>query len=434
MIKLESESLGYYELGFLHIKVKTFLSLNNLDETIKSESKIFSTFLHEYIHFLQNFTTTSGIYSSHFYTQFIKHTINTIKTNPNQEIKLPLKIDDSFNRNSLNMLNTIYLGETGFIRQKVIYRDYYSVEEKLTDKINNITIKPKKYFINFTNIEKYRDEKYHFGIIALKEYVAHKIQNRFHQIEHPDIPYIIAELILEKELPDLNDDLKILLCDASLMSTHPARFFFDSINKLQKTKDFQREPKEFYKNLFKDLKFKYPEGKVVDYKERFNDVYEELKYDYKNMFTGTLYVNELDWFLHILENAKNIRINNPTFILNLINKNGALTQDFKNIVEDLGTPFFINDLTEGGFVPPKNFNKKLSHIHILLSASQLLRAVYSKKPCAMYQYCDTNHEDGDNPTNEFCKTNPFLKLGEVKACSFSQLCKTWGIHKKKYIR
>ena len=245
MITIENEALGYYKLGFLNIKINTDEDLSNLNLLVKNQSNVFSTFLHEYIHFLQNFTTTSGLYSSTFYTQFIKYLVQKIKDDPKQNIHLPLKLDNNFNRISQNELNTIYLGQSGFIRNRVIYNSYYNTIEEIKDISSNEGIKPKKYFIDFTNTDNYKQEKYHFGIIALKEYVAHKIQNKFYSIQHPDIPYIVADLILDKELPELknNDDLKILLCDASLMTFHPAEFFFTTIEKLKLEKKIPKNPK-----------------------------------------------------------------------------------------------------------------------------------------------------------------------------------------------
>lgn len=433
MIKLENETLGYYQLGFLHIKINTNKDLNDLNSLIKNESKVFSTFLHEYIHFLQNFTTTSGLYSSGFYTQFIKYLVHKIKNDENENINLPLELDNEFNRESLIKLNSIYLGQSNFIRDRVIYSSYNIEQEEIKDISDGVTIKPKKYLVNYTNTNNYRSEQYHFGIIALKEYVAHKIQNKFYDIVHPDIPYLIAELILDKELPSLNEDLKILLCDLSLMTLHPAQFFFEAIERLKKNNNFPKTPIDFHNYIFKDVKFQGKMGEFVNHIQVYEKMFDDISYDYKDIFKSPVYINELNWFLHILNQAKKLRLNKPTFILDLINQNGGFTDTLKEIIENLGTPFFINNKNKGGYIPPKKLINRPNQIYILLAASELLNNVYSKKTCSMYNFCLNNHI-GENPTNDLCNRNPFLKLNEPNACSFSQLCKTWGIHEKNYIK
>lgn len=433
MINLESEERGYYTLGFLNIKIHTKEDLRNLNQLISKQSLVFSTFLHEYIHFLQNFTTTSGLYSSQFYIQFLKYTISKIKANEDDIINLPLTIDNDYNRESLNKLNSIYLGQSGFIRNRVKY-DYYRFEEIVIEDISdNENIKAKKYFIEFTDFETRRNSTYHFGIIALKEYVAHKIQNSFHSIEHPDIPYLIAEIIIDKELPELkdNDNLKILLCDASLMNLHPAEFFFDTIERLKKN-SYPKNPEKFYNYIFKDLSYVGKLGNFKNQIQLFNYVYQQIYNDYNDAFKSKNFKNELTWFLHILKNAKELRLKNPTFILNLINSKGKFTIEFKRIIKNLGTPFFVNDLNDGGFIPPRKLKSIPNQTYILLAASELLFNAYSKNGCGMYGFCSKNFVD-KNPTNKLCLSNPFEKINEEEACPFVQLCKTWDIHEKQYI-
>jgi hypothetical protein len=434
MITVENETRGYYTLGFLNIKVNTTESLQDLNELMSQNSSTFSTFLHEYIHFLQNFTTTNGLYSSAFYLQFIKYLVAKIKEESNEEIDLPLKIDNDFNRISFNELNLVYSGQSGFIRDRVKYNSYSIEVVEITDVSDGSKIKPNKYIVNFTNYSNYKQEDYHFGTIALKEYVGHKIQNNFYATTHPDIPYLIAELLLDEELPELkdHDDLKILICDAALMNLHPAEFFFVIIEKLKKEK-YPKEPLAFYNFIFKGINYSGKLGTFKNHIKLFDKVYQDICHDYKDIFGSQVFKKELTWFLHILKNARELRIKNPTFILNLVNSKGKFTIDFKRIIKSLGTPFFVNLNDEGGYIPPRKLKEKPDQIYILLAASELLFNAYQNKRCDLYNFCSKNFAAKD-PTNGFCISNPFEKINEPDACPFVQLCKTWGIHEKKYLR
>lgn len=431
MLTIENEELGYYTLGFLHIKLNTDHSLENLNSLIQNQSKTFSTFLHEYIHFLQNFTTTSGLYSSGFYTQFIKYAIDKIKKSEEAQIKLPLQIDESFNREAIVKLNTIYLGKSGFVVERVIY-NFFDYKEVGIDGSGVNSITPKEYYVNYTNIKTHQTGEYHFGIIALKEFVAHKIQNKFFNVCHPDIPYLIAELVLDKELPELcnNVDLKILLCDFALMTLHPAQFFFQTIEKLKKLENnYPKNPSQFYSFIFRDLRFNGDIGTFDNQIKLFRHLYESTKEDYINLFRSPLFQKELNWILHILKNSYALRIKNPTFMIDLINQKGKFKIDLKRIIRSLGTPFFMNNNSYGGFVPPRKLKQNPEQVHILLAASQLLNNVFSNTECSLFKFCSNNYVD-NNPTNTWCKENPFKKVEEPQACSFAQLCKTWGIHDK----
>ncbi|HEX8017798.1 MAG TPA: hypothetical protein VF465_21400 [Flavobacterium sp.] len=304
---------------------------------------------------------------------------------------------------------------------------------QIIDLSDNVPIKVKKYFVEYTNMDSYKEEKYNFGITALKELVAHKIQNSFEEVNHPDIPYLIAELIIDKELPELkdNDKLKILLCDAALMHLHPAQLFFETIEKLKGT-SYPKSPALFYKHIFKDLRYEGKLGNFPNTIKLFDHIYQDICSNYKDAFKSEIFNEELIWLLHILKNAREIRLRNPLFIIDLINSKGKFTIQFKRIIKQLGTPFFINSLDEGGFIPPAKLKKIPKQVYILFSAAELLLNAHGKKGCAMFGLCSKNYVE-KNVTNDFCKSNPFERIGEADACSFVQLCKTWGIHEKQYV-
>lgn len=434
MITIENETLGYYTLGFLHIKINTDADVSDLNLLIQNENKVFSTFFHEYIHFLQNFTSTNGFYSSTFYTQLIKYLVDKIKKDTNSNIQLPVSLDNNYNQKSKMKLNSIYIGSSGVVCDQVIYKSYRVTKEEI-EYPQGSQLEVPKYYIDYVNIASRENDTYVFGSIALKEYVAHKIQNKFHKTAHPDIPYLLPELILDKELPQLKnyDDLKILLCDASLMHLHPAQFFFDAIEKIKKNRIFPKKPTRFYEFLFERIKFKGELGEFKNENELFNFTAQQILEDSKNIYGSDYHENEANWLLHVINEGRELRIQNPTFILQLVDDDGKFHPNFLEIVQKLGTPFYINNKAEGGYVPPRNLETNPEQVQIMLAASEVIFNAFSNKACALYDFCSTNHKD-KNPTNDHCKTNPFLKLAEPEACSFTQLCKSWGIHEKNYIR
>jgi len=106
------EPLGFYEPGFLHLRVNTDEDISDLNSLYKNNPKRFSTFLHEYIHFLQDVTTPSGLMSASFYIDFIKDVNWTIRNDGKPEFKVPVEITNLNNIEANIKLRLLYRGET----------------------------------------------------------------------------------------------------------------------------------------------------------------------------------------------------------------------------------------------------------------------------------------------------------------------------------
>jgi len=75
MNELPLDTLGYYEPGFLHLKVNINEDITDLNKLIWNPAKksLFSTIFHEYIHFLQEVTSTYGLMNCIIYIDFVKY-------------------------------------------------------------------------------------------------------------------------------------------------------------------------------------------------------------------------------------------------------------------------------------------------------------------------------------------------------------------------
>ena len=108
----ELETLGYYEPGFFHLRLNTssnILDLNNLFNSGQNK-QLSSTFLHEYIHFLQEVTSTNGLLNGYFYIDLIKDINRKIRESKNIKFKVPVEIDNEFNTKAKMELNEVYRG------------------------------------------------------------------------------------------------------------------------------------------------------------------------------------------------------------------------------------------------------------------------------------------------------------------------------------
>jgi hypothetical protein len=195
---IDFETRGYYEPGLFHLRVNVDFHIKDLNELAKNP-QVFSTFLHEYVHFLQNVTTTSGLMSIVLYVDLIKDFNWNIINAKAPRYKVPYQITDK-NVLANTEIMPKYQGDSN--GASLCRYDRYVVETDLmTDKSGN-KFNVKKYKIFYYDLHSQQVESRYFGSTCLKEYVAHMVQtNFFPGISHPDFPYTIAQQVLTKEHP-----------------------------------------------------------------------------------------------------------------------------------------------------------------------------------------------------------------------------------------
>ena len=111
----EFDILGWYDLGFLHLRVNTAEEIYNLDSLYKSSDpkkvELLSTFLHEYIHFLQEITTISGVHLLGLNIDFLKNVISEVRHDGQATFKVPFVYSNKYNAIANQELIKIYKGD-----------------------------------------------------------------------------------------------------------------------------------------------------------------------------------------------------------------------------------------------------------------------------------------------------------------------------------
>lgn len=421
------ETLGYYEPVFLHLRVNTDEDIFDLNEVLKNKDKLnlFSTFLHEYIHFLQNVTTTHGLMSSIFYVDFIKDINWTILHDGKSEFEVPVKITNHNNIEANIKLQSIYRGDSE--GSELIKYDCYEVEETtVTDKDGNIS-RPKKYKVKYHDLKTREYKSLYFGATCIKEYMAHAIQSKFlPTTEHPDIPYLIAELIVEKEHPDLCTDkmLIVALCDASLMCLHPAQMFFNTIERMKQQEFVPKSITDIYDFSYADLTFVGQIGKVTP-KELFDESINLTNSQFYDALQSDIFEANYLWIKHILSESKKVRENYVGFIAELVEDKEKLSKTFFQLVQNFGTPFFTNLTEKGGFIPPSGLRELAIQPYQLLVFKQVINIFNGHKSCSLYGFCKSRPDK--DITNNLCQTAPWKRVNELDLCPLAQIWKTWGL-------
>src|SRR6185312_11039505 len=255
----EFDFLGWYDLGFLHLRVNTAEEIFDLNRLYKSSDPnkvtLLSTFLHEYIHFLQEITTISGVHLLGLNIDFLKNVIGEVRHDGQATFKVPFEYSNKYNAIANQELIKIYKGDNKSV-DYALYA-YYSKEDVVVQDKDGRELKPGKYFVYY-NGKGGGQDKIHFGSVCLKEFVTHTLQSKFDPtLTHSDVPYTIAGEIIKKECPSFGDDpmQAVALCDASLMDIHPARTFFRTIERIKEINFKPSSNSSVYDFVYGDLNF-----------------------------------------------------------------------------------------------------------------------------------------------------------------------------------
>ena len=110
----------------------------------------------------------------------------------------------------------------------------------------------------------------------------------------------------------------------------------------------------------------------------------------------------------------------------LLNDDNNLSDTFFSIFHELGTPFFTNNLSIGGFVPSKKLKEHPMQPYQLLVFKQIINVYYGGTKCTLYEFCSNN--EGEKLTNELCLSSPWKRGKDENLCPFGQLWKTWALN------
>lgn len=83
----EFSTVGYYEPGFIHLRINTTEDLDDLNKLKDDPTtlKCYSNFFHEYIHFLQDITSTHGLLNFVNAVEHLRDANKTVREDGNAE-------------------------------------------------------------------------------------------------------------------------------------------------------------------------------------------------------------------------------------------------------------------------------------------------------------------------------------------------------------
>ena len=247
MARLKSTELGYYIPSFFEMHVDTDcddLTINKLP--LKDMTVLF----HEYIHFLQDFTTYYGLNAIYAYSEYLHSVVNRIYAIKAKEFPVPFTINDNIDNVLLNQqILSFTQGDTES-------SSVYAISEIDEDSDN---LFPNAYLQSVPNVILNLNGNIRvFGAIAIMESMAYLMERLCSPTGYeksPDFPYRAAELVADYYVNGFsNNPLMVLaLCDMSLQSSNPGSCFVRVMKDIRDGKVSFSTPENIYDHFYKQV-------------------------------------------------------------------------------------------------------------------------------------------------------------------------------------
>ncbi len=407
--KLENDLRGCYRTGCFHIYLR-----GSFDQDLtRMNQDDLGTFLHEYVHFLQNISTPYGIFEAIALNEAAVETFIDIQ--PKEEIELPYEAPQSnMLKRRMEWIKAMdgqpIKDSDSFIQvNKVKGIRFGELDRKIGGRLGHLIALE---FFDMAGVKHHR----FIGARDIKEAMAAAYQELIDpNAKHPDIPYNLLRYLCQQEFPTVGNDVKkfICLCYMALFSLEPAFHFVDLSFKAEEEKD--KSGFQLFDEYLENHKVRVG-GKEMKPWEHFNWLVDQ----YSQSIAGLIRC-EMSYINTILNAVKLENGNVP--ILNVINTDKPFTIDNVNaLVQALGIPY-MHAQNRGWFFPAID-GQGASDVVKLVGATWLYQFLIEKDKgkmciCPLAPMCG---QFGD-----YCYDKPWMQT----KCTFEAMGDEIGLKSKR---
>lgn len=408
---LEKALRGFYRTGCFHIYLAGYFD----PDLIKMSRADLGTFLHEYVHFLQNISTPYGIFEASALNEAAVETFIDIEQK--NEIELPYDAPQS------KMLK----GRLEWLQVMDGQRINSSDEFTQVDENKNILWGVTKQSIagrigHLAALEFYdKTGKTHHRFIGardIKEAMAAAYQSLIDtDAKHSDIPYNLLRIFCKQTFPTVGNDVKkfICLCYTALFSLEPDYHFINLCHKAEDEKE--KTGFQFFDEYLTDHKVMV-RGRWITVWEHFNGMLEQYRQSIEGLIRCEMpYINSL---------LESVRLENGNVpLLNVINTDSPFSIDnVQALVQALGIPY-MHAQNRGWFFPSMD-GEGASDVVKLVGDTWLYQFLINHDEITKY-VCPLANMCGQNGT--YCYDQPWLE----RKCAFELIGDEIGLKNKKII-
>ena len=386
---------GEYHRAFAIMKLNGDYS-NPENVTLEMDS----AYLHEYIHFIQDFGTCYGVNQS---VDRLSRYLDMILQIQTDNYSGYLKLSD----------------EADFVSSFFVFAAGDSVEDisdTICHKVNEIEILEEKEYYEedypeYVDLFKpsvivhYNHEKeFRFGGEAIAESMAYFFEKLFFNANdyEKSLPYNSCEIVYKEIVGTSCDSIQIMiaLCYASLMSHFPGYTFYTIAKRIKDSKRIPKKMKEIFE-IAKDLMEEVTEKQMKNLEERIDYALPIIDSEVtrKKMYSPFMYDLKYcnNWlkntYRHMIENKEQFR---STLVYILEEKNNLLRKGLMRKLLEINENPLLIDKTG------KIYSKDDEHLVFLLAPYALQQTIMNKQTgCALLSVCTAYKKEISKKCGEF---------------------------------
>lgn len=431
---------SYYTPAFFRMKVATHESLLDLNKVDELE---FMQLYHEYIHFLQDVTTTYGLMNISNVSYYIRDAVYTIEHGSNKLFDHPHKIIDKGDYGYSNYrLWNVYRGSSIEPMLKNVSIDNLDIQKIPVNKTEVEMV-----FLDITDLDtSVKNSSVVFGgqilcegmAYLMEKYVYTPVFKKRGEI-YPDgdeYPYLICKKIVESIYPEISDKPVIMvgICDMSLMNYNSGLMFIRMVEHFRDIK--LHEQFGNFQNIRDFVSYMYQEGLqfISGHQYDFDTMQKYVARELNKYFKCQEFEGNNRWIDMVFTRAAELRRKTPQFMLDImiycqgedIRHNACFGEIFKY----LGSPLMFNEDGEASINPPSGFDTK-NYMPELFWAIQQLAYVFEegkkRLPCKLKNHCDKSKNHGAPVTDGRCDSAPWARRLDKNLCPFAIMWQHWAL-------
>lgn len=432
-------TLGFYEPSVFHIFTRGTKTLSEID---KWEEQQVSTFLHEYIHFLQDILSVKGMQNLYIIGEYLRFVTVFVKHN-NHKIKLPI-IPYFANLNVGNNWKISYYTQGGIdysVTKFVSFTKDTSIQ--LKDDLTGNSL-PIERIIVYCQSRDGRVKPIIFGTIQIMEGMAKMIQDfAFPPVTRtsPYNPYYIAIDVANDIMAGLGNNslTMIAIFDYALQSSNPGWAFVRYI-KEKKSQGYTAATLTHnivYDDLIHSHVLSNTQG-FVSFIDGYKDAIKQSEGVFKEYLGNVWFFKNIEnWYCTLLERGVNLRGNFP-YLFVCLAQDGDIRKDglFKEVLNTFGTPVVTNRNHDFDFKYPKNVMVTRDELMNVYAMMQIHRVFRSKGvfTCPLRKYCQ-QQPCGINKqrVDVRCVKAPWKRMRKYNRCLFNIWWKFKGFKDVEFV-
>lgn len=436
MKKNNYDDRGTYDVSSFCFFIRTtdllFDKDGNFNHNLNDRDK--GTFVHEYIHYIQNISTAYGFLEIIDKYQRLKNVVTYITEN--DKIRRPIVLDTKNTKNSItHRLDKFMDNKTKNPVFDQISYDYVltsDTETKTEKKVLQVT------FLKDGQI----GQKIKFGMLGIKESMAFLVQRLIDkEIEKEQLVYNIVELVVKDIYPEIIDENRlnlIVLCyySLSLPYSESGKFLFYEVLIYLKNNNLTfNDPLDLYRHLYYEFSFDSisninqiePNREYTlhsFFEEKCKDAYASII----DLLNGNF--EESKFLCSILSNALYYYKQSPCDIVKLI-ISIQNSESIDELIDRYGRPYIYAfdyngfDYEDSQHLPDKGFVR----ISVMGAIEQIL---FSKKdePCSkpLMRFCQITDKKASDDSEkirydrEICPCKPWRRIEQgYPICPFTKI-------------